>query len=98
MCTGCGESQVGLQREEELSMDAFAEQLGPHLGVADQDGRLAQLFMQIDADCGGTVDWCAEHDCCAEQFQRCAPAVHLKAELSAKQGRVLKLFLPVQPN
>jgi hypothetical protein len=38
------------------------------------------------------VDWCAEHDCCAEQFQRCAPAVHLKAELSAKQGRVLNYF------
>jgi hypothetical protein len=60
-------------------MDAFAEHLGPHLGVADQEGGLAQLFMQIDADCGGTVDWCAVlgHVCCAEQYTRCAPAANL---------------------
>jgi hypothetical protein len=36
---------VGLQREKELSMDAFAEQLGSHLGVADQDE-----FAAIHAD------------------------------------------------
>ena len=86
---------MGVQREDELSMDAFAEHLGPYLGVADQEGRLAQLFMQIDADCGGTVDWCAVsgHDCCAETAART-----LHAGLSAQKGRVLQLFLPVQPD
>ena len=40
-------------------METFAEKLGPHLGVTEKGGQIAQLFMQIDADCGGTVNWCA---------------------------------------
>lgn len=40
----------------ELDMEEFALKLGPYLGD-NSDTELAQLFMKIDADCGGTVDW-----------------------------------------
>eukprot|EP00884_Botryococcus_braunii_P023542 jgi/Botrbrau1/9872/Bobra.0080s0007.1 len=41
----------------ELDMEAFAEKLGPYLNQNLDPTRLAQLFMKIDADCGGTIDW-----------------------------------------
>jgi hypothetical protein len=41
----------------ELDMDAFAEKLGPYLSDNMDSTHFAQLFMKIDADCGGTIDW-----------------------------------------
>jgi hypothetical protein len=42
----------------ELDIDEFCSQLGPHLGFNLRPQQVAQLFMKIDADAGGTVDWC----------------------------------------
>lgn len=41
----------------ELDMTSFKAKLAPHLGQDFTDTELQQLFMKIDADCGGTVDW-----------------------------------------
>ncbi|WIA12480.1 hypothetical protein OEZ85_012515 [Tetradesmus obliquus] len=41
----------------ELDIDEFCAKLGPHLGVNLKRQQVAQLFMKIDADAGGTVDW-----------------------------------------
>jgi hypothetical protein len=38
-------------------MDTFRAKMAPHLGSGITDTELVQLFMKIDADCGGTVDW-----------------------------------------
>lgn len=38
-------------------MASFKVKLAPHLGQDFTDTQLQQLFMKIDADCGGTVDW-----------------------------------------
>jgi hypothetical protein len=49
----------------ELDIDEFCAKLGPHLGVNLKRQQVAQLFMKIDADAGGTVDWCAA---CARDY------------------------------
>lgn len=41
----------------ELDIDEFCEKLGPHLGNNLTITQIRQLFMKIDADAGGTVDW-----------------------------------------
>lgn len=41
----------------ELDIDEFCEQLGPYLGKDLTKQQIMQLFMKIDADAGGTVDW-----------------------------------------
>ncbi|KAL4440619.1 hypothetical protein ABPG75_003620 [Micractinium tetrahymenae] len=41
----------------ELDPDEFYEQLGPYLGQGLSPAAVSQLFMRIDADCGGTIDW-----------------------------------------
>jgi Ca2+-binding EF-hand superfamily protein len=41
----------------ELDIDEFCSRLGPHLGSNLSHQAVAQLFMKIDADAGGTVDW-----------------------------------------
>lgn len=41
----------------ELDCEEFCEQLGPYLGKGLSKQQIMQLFMKIDADCGGTVDW-----------------------------------------
>ena len=41
----------------ELDIDEFVEKIGPHLGKDLTKTQLTQLFMKIDADAGGTVDW-----------------------------------------
>lgn len=41
----------------ELDLETFKAEMAPHLGQDISDTDLVQLFMKIDADCGGTVDW-----------------------------------------
>ena len=41
----------------ELTIEEFREKIGPHLGAGTTLTDIDQLFMKIDADCGGTVDW-----------------------------------------
>lgn len=41
----------------ELDINDFVEKLGPHLGKDLTKAQITQLFMKIDADAGGTVDW-----------------------------------------
>ena len=41
----------------ELTIEEFREKIGPHLGPGTTLTDMDQLFMKIDADCGGTVDW-----------------------------------------
>ena len=41
----------------ELTIEEFREKIGPHLGPSTSQTEMDQLFMKIDADCGGTVDW-----------------------------------------
>lgn len=41
----------------ELDIDEFCAKLGPHLGNNLTRQQVSQLFMKIDADAGGTVDW-----------------------------------------
>ena len=41
----------------ELDIDEFCAKLGPHLGYNLTRQQVSQLFMKIDADAGGTVDW-----------------------------------------
>ena len=41
----------------ELTIEEFREKIGPHLGAGTTQTDMDQLFMKIDADCGGTVDW-----------------------------------------
>lgn len=42
----------------ELTQDEFFEKLSPFLGTKASREAMAQTFMKIDADCGGTVNWC----------------------------------------
>ena len=48
----------------ELDIETFKAKMAPHLGEDISDTELVQLFMKIDADCGGTVDWQALLACC----------------------------------
>ncbi|KAL4852837.1 WD repeat-containing protein 64 [Chlorella vulgaris] len=41
----------------ELDPQEFYDKLGPFLGPNLSPTQVAQLFMRIDADCGGTIDW-----------------------------------------
>lgn len=41
----------------ELDLDKFINKLGPQLGSHLTKEQIKQLFMKIDADAGGTVDW-----------------------------------------
>ncbi|KAK9807406.1 hypothetical protein WJX73_001378 [Symbiochloris irregularis] len=41
----------------DLDMEEFCEKLGPVLGGDWTQRQLSQLFMKIDADCGGSVSW-----------------------------------------
>ncbi len=41
----------------ELDIEEFCDKLGPHLGQGLTRTQIAQLFLKIDADAGGTVDW-----------------------------------------
>jgi hypothetical protein len=41
----------------ELDPQEFYDKLGPFLGPNLSQTQVAQLFMRIDADCGGTIDW-----------------------------------------
>jgi hypothetical protein len=41
----------------ELDIEEFTQKLGPHLGQHLSEAQIAQLFLKIDADCGGTIDW-----------------------------------------
>lgn len=41
----------------ELDIETFKAKMAPHMGQDISDTELVQLFMKIDADCGGTVDW-----------------------------------------
>jgi len=41
----------------ELDINEFIDKLGPHLGGNLTRDQITQLFMKIDADAGGTVDW-----------------------------------------
>ncbi|KAK9843929.1 hypothetical protein WJX84_008712 [Apatococcus fuscideae] len=41
----------------ELTQEEFFEKLSPLLGTTTSRKDLAETFMKIDADCGGTVDW-----------------------------------------
>jgi hypothetical protein len=41
----------------ELDPGEFYDKLGPCLGQALTEAQVALLFMRIDADCGGTIDW-----------------------------------------
>ena len=50
---GSGEDDSG-----ELSQDEFFDKLSPFLGPRISRDDVAQTFMKIDADCGGTVNWC----------------------------------------
>jgi Ca2+-binding EF-hand superfamily protein len=38
-------------------MGEFCDQLGPYLGKNLSKEEVEQLFMKIDANAGGTVDW-----------------------------------------
>ncbi len=42
----------------ELDIEEFCDKLGPFLGAGLTRTQVAQLFLKIDADAGGTVDWC----------------------------------------
>ncbi|KAJ9529394.1 hypothetical protein QJQ45_013762 [Haematococcus lacustris] len=56
-----GAREQGREADEdgsgELDIDEFTEKLGPHLGGNLTREAITQLFMKIDADAGGTVDW-----------------------------------------
>jgi Ca2+-binding EF-hand superfamily protein len=41
----------------ELDIEEFCSKLGPHLGANLTKQQVMQLFLKIDADAGGTVDW-----------------------------------------
>ncbi|KAK9863898.1 hypothetical protein WJX84_009415 [Apatococcus fuscideae] len=41
----------------ELTQEEFFEKLSPFLGTKTSREAMAQTFMKIDADCGGTVSW-----------------------------------------
>eukprot|EP00887_Chlorella_sp_A99_P002238 scaffold10.g2238.t1 len=41
----------------ELDPSEFYEKLGPFLGNEMTEAQISHLFMKIDADCGGTIDW-----------------------------------------
>lgn len=58
----CVPGSAGLQEADEdgsgeLDPDEFYEKLGPYLGQKLSPAAVSQLFMRIDADCGGTIDW-----------------------------------------
>ncbi len=51
----------------ELDIDEFVEKLGPHLGGGLTVPQIRQLFLKIDADAGGTVDWWGACSACMGQ-------------------------------
>jgi Ca2+-binding EF-hand superfamily protein len=53
----CTSQEADEDGSGELDIDEFAEKLGPHLGGNLSLQQIKQLFMKIDADAGGTVDW-----------------------------------------
>lgn len=53
----CRMQAADIDGSGELDMDEFVLALGPHLGENIPKSQLTQLFMKIDADCGGTVSW-----------------------------------------
>lgn len=66
----------------ELDIDEFSQQMGPLLGANLTQQQIAQLFMKIDADAGGTVDWDEFTNYmfsegsgapCTSTMQRCTP-------------------------
>jgi uncharacterized metal-binding protein len=61
----------------ELDIDEFCAKLGPHLGVNLKRQQVAQLFMKIDADAGGTVDWCAPQLCSNIALVGCSSCVNV---------------------
>jgi Ca2+-binding EF-hand superfamily protein len=42
---------------KKLDMGEFIEKLGPLIGENMSSKEIGQLFMKIDADCNGDVDW-----------------------------------------
>ena len=40
-----------------MHQEAFIDKLGPYFGEGVNRAELLQLFMKIDADCGGSVNW-----------------------------------------
>jgi len=42
---------------KKLDMNEFIEKLGPLIGENMSRKEIGQLFMKIDADCNGDVDW-----------------------------------------
>ena len=55
---GSSEDEAG-----ELSQEEFFDKLSPFLGPRISREDMAQTFMKIDADCGGTVNWCDPDRC-----------------------------------
>ena len=41
----------------ELDLERWCARVGPHLGARVGRRQAAELFLKIDADCGGTVSW-----------------------------------------
>jgi hypothetical protein len=56
-CTTCVLQEADEDGSGELDPDEFFEKLGPYLGQGMSQTDCARLFMRIDADCGGTIDW-----------------------------------------
>ena len=87
--------QADAQGTGQLSIDDFCSKLGPVLGANVSRAELTQLFMKIDADCGGTVDWCAPLRRLLRVRQQPSG---LRAELGSPgcnpQERVHQLLLP----
>ena len=86
----CGPQAADEDGSGELDVDEFCAKLGPHLGVNLKPQQVAQLFMKIDADAGGTVDWCA--DMCMQQQQQRAlltNALCSKLQLLQQHGRMV---------
>ena len=96
-------SKDGGEDEGELTLKEFASLLGPLLGFnalsTHEPEAIAQLFMKIDADCGGTVDWCQALYLCPgllyEYFAHEVPDALLPLHLD--QGRIYQLLLPPAP-
>lgn len=57
--------------EQELDMKGFADKLGPLLSEDVTPTEMMQLFMKIDADCGGTIDWQGLSPCTRRLSTQC---------------------------
>jgi hypothetical protein len=55
--TWLGKQEADEDGSGELDINEFAEKLGPYLGGNLSIDAIKQLFLKIDADAGGTVDW-----------------------------------------